>query len=43
MKGKNLYGLFPLLGTVFGLWYIFMASCDGIYSDYVPPCKQLSA
>ena len=35
MKGKHLYGLFPLLGTVFGLWYIFTATCDGIYSDYV--------
>lgn len=35
MKRKYLYGLFPLLGTVFGLWYIFSATCDGIYSDYV--------
>ncbi len=35
MKGKYLYGLFPLLGIVFGLWYIFTATCDGIYSDYV--------
>ncbi|MDR0922844.1 MAG: hypothetical protein LBN31_00640 [Hungatella sp.] len=35
MKRKYLYGLLPLLGTVFGLWYIFTATCDGIYSDYV--------
>ncbi|WP_313187060.1 hypothetical protein [Lacrimispora sp.] len=35
MNKKYLYGLFPLLGTVFGLWYIFTATCDGIYSDYV--------
>lgn len=35
MNRKYLYGLFPLLGTVFGLWYIFTATCDGIYTDYV--------
>ncbi|MEY8354077.1 hypothetical protein AALB39_12050 [Lachnospiraceae bacterium 54-53] len=35
MKRKYLYYIFPLLGTVFGLWYIFTATCDGIYSDYV--------
>jgi hypothetical protein len=35
MKRKYLYGLLPLLGTVFGLWYIFTATCDGIYSDYI--------
>jgi hypothetical protein len=35
MKRKYLYGLLPLLGTIFGLWYIFTATCDGIYTDYV--------
>lgn len=35
MKRKYLYVLFPLLGTLFGLWYIFAATCDGIYSDYI--------
>lgn len=35
MNRKYLYGLFPLFGTVFGLWYIFTATCDGIYTDYV--------
>lgn len=35
MKRKYFYYLLPLLGTVFGLWYIFAATCDGIYSDYV--------
>lgn len=35
MKGKYLYGLLPLLGIVFCLWYIFTATCDGIYSDYI--------
>jgi len=35
MNRKYLYGLFPFLGTVFGLWYIFTATCDGIYTDYV--------
>jgi hypothetical protein len=35
MKRKYLYYLLPLLGTVFGLWYIFSATCDGIYSDYI--------
>lgn len=35
MKRKYLYYLLPLLGTIFGLWYIFSATCDGIYSDYV--------
>ena len=35
MNRKYLYYFFPLLGTVFGLWYVFSATCDGIYSDYV--------
>lgn len=35
MNRKYLYYIFPLLGTVFGLWYVFSATCDGIYSDYV--------
>ncbi|MFW6679587.1 hypothetical protein ACOAOT_18315 [Lacrimispora sp. AGF001] len=35
MKQKYLYYTVPLLGTIFCLWYIFSASCDGIYSDYV--------
>lgn len=35
MKRKYLYYLLPFLGTVFGLWYIFSSTCDGIYSDYV--------
>ena len=35
MKQKYLYYTVPLLGTIFCLWYIFTASCDGIYSDYV--------
>lgn len=35
MKRKYLYYFLPLLGTLFGLWYIFQASCDGIYSDYI--------
>lgn len=35
MNRKYLYAVFPLLGTVFGLWYIYAATCDGIYSDYI--------
>ena len=35
MNRKYIYYFFPLLGTVFGLWYIFSATCDGIYSDYI--------
>lgn len=35
MKNKYLYYIFPVLGTIFCLWYIFSATCDGIYSDYV--------
>lgn len=35
MKQKYRYYTVPLLGTIFCLWYIFSASCDGIYSDYV--------
>ncbi len=35
MKRRYYYFLLPLLGTVFGLWYIWSASCDVIYSDYI--------
>lgn len=35
MNRKYLYYVFPLLGTFFCLWYVFAATCDGIYSDYV--------
>lgn len=35
MKRKYLYYVFPLLGTVLLLWYIYAATCDGIYSDYI--------
>ena len=35
MKQKYLYYTVPVLGTIFCLWYIFAATCDGIYSDYV--------
>lgn len=35
MKQKYLYYTVPVLGTIFCLWYIFEATCDGIYSDYV--------
>lgn len=35
MNRKYFYYLVPLAGTAFCLWYIFAATCDGIYSDYV--------
>ncbi|MFT4006849.1 MAG: hypothetical protein QM683_14950 [Lacrimispora sp.] len=35
MNRKYLYYVFPLLGTALVLWYVFSATCDGIYSDYV--------
>ncbi len=35
MNRKYLYAAIPLLGTVFGLWYIYAATCDGIYTDYI--------
>lgn len=35
MNRKYLYYAFPLAGTIFCLWYVFAATCDGIYSDYV--------
>lgn len=35
MNRKQLYYLLPGAGTLFCLWYIYAASCDGIYTDYV--------
>lgn len=35
MNRKYLYYAFPILGTALVLWYVFSATCDGIYSDYV--------
>lgn len=35
MKQKYVYYTVPVLGTIFCLWYIFAATCDGIYSDYI--------
>lgn len=35
MNRKYLYYVVSLLGTVFVMWYVFSATCDGIYSDYV--------
>ena len=35
MKQKYFYYTVPVVGTLFCLWYIFAATSDGIYSDYV--------
>ena len=35
MNRKRRYYLIPILGTIFCLWYVFAATSDGIYSDYV--------
>lgn len=35
MKQKYFYYTVPVVGTLFCLWYIFTATSDGIYSDYV--------
>ena len=36
MKQKKItYMLFPLAGVIFCLWYLYAATADGIYSDYV--------
>ena len=35
MKRSYLYYLFPVLGTLFCLWYIFASTSEGIYTDYI--------
>nr|WP_124065267.1 hypothetical protein [Clostridium sp. E02] len=35
MNRKRRYYLIPAFGTIFCLWYVFAATSDGIYSDYV--------
>ena len=35
MKTRKWYYLLPLIGTVFGLWYVKEAFVDVVYSDYM--------
>lgn len=35
MKERKWYYLLPLAGTIFGIWYIYAAFYDVVYSDYI--------
>ncbi len=35
MKARNWNYLLPLAGTIFGIWYVYSAFYDVVYSDYI--------